>query len=243
MKPNGRQHACYLWWPTSPPPRATSEPASKQLVNVNILVLAPSEFSTSSSFTKEVSLNSSPQVPAFIELAKLGHSAERCNSTFLLVEAKPSHYLLNPTIWSNYTWPAWLCSQSTCESTHLFQSKPPLGTEWEAPFPCIVQISEPPPLNFPNQERVIARFIRPGNHPVLHSAPVASLYPRDFLCLHTIREPGWPSENSQSTDTALEIIDNPDLLRKLWIFKLKLWKLWIFQLKIRMKRFHVQLLK
>ena len=53
-----------------------------------------------------ISPHSSPQEPAIMELAKLVHSAEQCNSIFLLVEATSSYYLLNLTIWSNYTWPA-----------------------------------------------------------------------------------------------------------------------------------------
>ena len=35
------------------------------------------------------------------------------------------------------------------------------------------------------------------------------LYPRSIPCFLILREPGWPSENSQSTDTASEIIVNP----------------------------------
>ena len=82
--------------------------------------------------------------------------------------------LLNPTILSNYTWPAWLCPQSTCESIHLFQSKPPLGTRWARPSPGVVQISTLPPLHFPNQERLNARFTSPGYHPGLHRSPAAA---------------------------------------------------------------------
>ena len=210
-------HDCARWWLTSPPPRATSGPVSKQLVRANILIPAPSVFPTSSSYTKEVALNSSPTVPAFIELAKLGHSAERCNSTFLLVEGKPSHYLLNPTIWlwSNYTWPVWLCSQSTCESTHPSQSKPPLRTRWAALFPlrrCVVQISKSPPLNFPNQESPIQ----------IHQAWLSSRSPlsSSYSCLISIlaqsrassysESQDGPLKNSQSTDTASEIIGNPE---------------------------------
>ena len=133
-------------------------------------------------------LNSFPQVPAFRELAKLGHS-EWCNSTFLLVEAKPSYHFLNSTIWGNYTWPAWFCTQSTCESTPLFQFKPPLGTL--ALFRFQNRLLSTSPLRRGSlQDSSSLAIIQ-----VSTQLQLPPLYPCSFPCLLTIREPGWPSEN------------------------------------------------
>ena len=148
--------------------------------------------------------------------------------------------LLNPTILSNYTWPAWLCSQSTCESIHLFQSNPPLGTRWAGPFPRVVQISTLPPLHFPNQERLIARFTSPGYHPGLHSASAASA----LSSLLPV-----PPHHRRASMALWKQSEHRHCIRDNWFdpeimnIQALLWKLWVFQFKIRMKLFHIPLMK
>ena len=108
---------------------------------------------------------------------------------------------------------------------------------------CVVQISKPPPLNFPTQERLIARFIQPGYHPGLHSAPAASalslLLPvsphnqraRMALWKHSEHR-HWLRNNCYSWYA-------PEIMNIL----AQLWKLWIFQLSFKTNLFHFPYLK
>ena len=190
MKPDTRRLACACWWPTSPPPRASSEPASKQFSEGQYFHLATTSF-------PHHQLNSFPQVPAFRELAKLGHS-ERCNSTFLLVEAKPSYHLLNSTMWGNYTWPAWLCTQSTCESTPLFQFKPPL-----------VSLAL---FRFQNR---FSQLPHSGEaHCKIHPAWLSSRSPLSSSCLRSILAPSRVSSQSESQDGPLKTFRAQTLYQK-----------------------------
>ena len=122
-------------------------------------------------------------------------------------QLKYTDYLLNSTVWSNYTWPAWLRSLSTWESTQFCQSNL-LQSDFKSTSPRLPLLGEAHCKSHQAWQSTRSPLISSCLRSILSYFP----------CLLTIREPGWPSENIQSTDTASEIIATSDMLQKLWIF-------------------------
>ena len=116
--------------------------------------------------------------PEIMELAKLGHSADSCHSTFLLAGGKI--IVLTPTIYSNYTWPAWLCSWSTCESILFFQTKTSASNQVGSIFPLASHHQ-----SFSRSGEAHCKRLRWPSQ-AISSTP---LCPLSFPCLSIIREP------------------------------------------------------